>query len=471
MEHLSPETVIRALRCVRDAEKGKGADGLPGALDSAMELTHAKRGFVVTAGREPKIMAARGGGKDLAAGDRFVARSLVAEAFKKSSLIRVDDPKRDKRFEDDPGLQAQSIWSVLVAPLQIRGEKNGVCILVDRDPGKRFGEDDEVLLRLFAPSLAVFLELALAKEHREDPGRGVKRLVGVSRAILDLHEVVKKVADSDFPALVTGETGTGKELVARAIHEESSRGHRRFGAVNVSELSKHLIDSELFGHMPGAFTDAKGRRHGIIKEHDGSTVLLDEIGELPPECQVKLLRFLQEGQVRPTGSDVAYDVDVRIVAATHRDLEALVKAGAFRGDLYFRLNVLKVETPPLRERPEDLPALVDHFLRIVADEAGKPVPVMSEAAMDAIRRHRFPGNVRELENAIRSAVVLGDDPIQPHDLVLGVRARKDALDAERIQAALDAAGGRVSKAVKLLGMHRSQWYKLKERRPDLFPPD
>jgi two-component system response regulator HydG len=235
-------------------------------------------------------------------------------------------------------------------------------------------------------------------------------IIGPGHAMRTLQASIDRVAESSAPVVVTGETGVGKELVARAIHARGDRRSRTFIAVNTSAVQDDLFESEVFGHVRGAFTGAAQARKGLLTEADGGTLLLDEIGDMPMSMQSKLLRVLQFGEVRPVGSDRVHFVDVRIIAATHRDLPALVRDGRFREDLYFRLNVLPVLVPPLRDRREDIPALVAHFLAEARRRAPRsPVRSVGEEGMRALVEAPWPGNVRELASAIERAVVFSSD--------------------------------------------------------------
>jgi two-component system response regulator HydG len=241
-------------------------------------------------------------------------------------------------------------------------------------------------------------------------------LLGASPAMRNLQTAIAFVARSSAPVLVTGETGVGKELVARAIHAQGARSSRPFVAVNTSAIPHSLLEGEIFGHARGGFTGAVQARKGLLTEADGGTLLLDEIGDMPFALQAKLLRVLQFGDVRPVGSDRTRHVDVRIIASTHRDLPALVKEGRFREDLYFRLNVLSVPVPPLRDRREDIPALAAHFLaQVCARTPASPVRTIGPAAARALTERAWPGNVRELESCIERAVVFGVDAIIDKD--------------------------------------------------------
>jgi two-component system nitrogen regulation response regulator GlnG len=233
-----------------------------------------------------------------------------------------------------------------------------------------------------------------------------ERLVGRSGALLDVFKTIGRVARSDVPVLVTGESGTGKELIARAIHAASSRAAGPFVAVNAAAIPRELLESELFGHERGAFTGAVEARAGRFREASGGTLFLDEIGDMPVDLQAKLLRVLQTGEVTSVGGRRAEALSVRIVAATHRDLDAAVANGAFREDLLYRLRVVPIAVPPLRERREDIPPLIDHFLARYDAELTGGMHVISPAAVERLVRHAWPGNVRELENAIKRALVL-----------------------------------------------------------------
>ncbi len=265
---------------------------------------------------------------------------------------------------------------------------------------------------------------ALARENRMLRARvekdyGMGNLIGSGPAMRQVFETIEKVAETDLTVLIRGESGTGKELVAQAIHENSARKGRPFVAVNCAAISAELVESELFGHEKGAFTGADARRAGRFETADGGTIFLDEIGDMAPETQAKVLRVLQEQSFERVGGNQPLEVDVRVVAATHRDLEKDVADGRFREDLYYRLKVVEVQLPGLRERREDLGALAERFGRQVAERLGREQKPLSDAALGALARHAWPGNVRELRNVIEQAMVLSSGPeIQVEDLNL-----------------------------------------------------
>jgi two-component system response regulator HydG len=253
-------------------------------------------------------------------------------------------------------------------------------------------------------------------------------MIGSSDVMQDLYNRIHKVAPTNATVLVHGETGTGKELVARALHEESNRNNHLMISVNCAAIPDTLIESELFGYEKGAFTGAANNREGLVAAADGGTLFLDEIGELPLEAQARLLRVLQEGEVRPLGSVESRKVDVRLVAATHRDLRKLSKEGKFREDLYFRINVVQLELPPLRERGRDIINIAESLLQRYCSQFGKPQLKLSSAAVDAIMSYNWPGNVRELENAMQRAVILCEDTNEIGDHLLSIDTDNPDLD-------------------------------------------
>ena len=253
-------------------------------------------------------------------------------------------------------------------------------------------------------------------------------MIGSSDVMKDLYNRIRKVAPTAATVLIHGETGTGKELVARALHEESSRNNHLMISVNCAAIPETLIESELFGYEKGAFTGAATNREGLVAAADGGTLFLDEIGELPLEAQARLLRVLQEGEVRPLGAVESRKVDVRLVAATHRDLRKLAKEGKFREDLYFRINVVQLELPPLRERGRDIINIAEALLQRYCSQFGKPLLKLSSSAIDTVMSYNWPGNVRELENAMQRAVILCEDSNEINGALLSIDMDNSDLD-------------------------------------------
>jgi len=303
---------------------------------------------------------------------------------------------------------------------------------------------------------------------------GLEGLIGHSSAMTRVFEMIGQVADTNATCLVLGESGTGKELVARAVHSNSRRKDRRFVAVNCAALSEGLIESELFGHQKGAFTGAISAKEGRIVYADGGTLFLDEVGDMPLATQAKLLRVLESREVTPVGGNTSRKVDIRLVAATNRDLEEMVQEGEFREDLLFRLKVVEVRLPPLRERQGDVPLLVDHFIQELGSEHGRDVRGITPEARTALVRYDWPGNVRELRNVVENMVLLArSDVLTEDDLPEAVRegthkpgagyplAGRSLEEVERdlIEANLELAGGNRQKAAKILGIGERTLYR------------
>jgi two-component system response regulator PilR (NtrC family) len=341
--------------------------------------------------------------------------------------------------------------------------------------------------------LRIVIEKALEKKVLSSENRRLRRelrsqsrgrnIIGHSAAMQQLYDLIAQVAETKTNVLVSGESGTGKELVARAIHEQSPRNDQPFVAINCGAIPENLLESELFGHMKGAFTGAVQTKAGLFEAASGGTLFLDEIGELSQPLQVKLLRALQERAIRRVGDTVDRKVDVRIVSATNRRLEDEVAAGRFREDVYYRLNVIQLELPPLRDRVEDIPLLAQHFIRVFAEELGKDVEGMDAAAYEMLSAYAFPGNVRELENLIERAVALTHQPMIGCDLLPpsvtesrdapcvalipeeGVSLEALVSDYERslLREALSITKGVKKKAARLLGVSfRSFRYRLEK---------
>jgi two-component system response regulator HydG len=314
----------------------------------------------------------------------------------------------------------------------------------------------------------------LTTSSSDGPSRYAE-IIGRSRAIRDLLDLVARVADTESTALITGETGTGKELVGRAIHEKSRRRDRIFSPVNSAAFPETLLESELFGHRRGAFTGASAHKKGLFEAADQGTVFLDEVAEMPLSMQAKLLRFLQTGEIRPVGSEQTRHVDVRLVTATNKDLEAEVAAGRFREDLYYRLAVIPIHIPPLRERREDIELLASHFLARFAARSGKRIHGIDADAQALLSAYAWPGNVRELENCIERGVALcSSDRIRPDDLPQRLRSREEqkipgaipsleSVEREHILATLERVGWNRKRAASALRISTTTlWRRLKD---------
>lgn len=319
-----------------------------------------------------------------------------------------------------------------------------------------------------------FRDLSALKELEEEVKEKYtfRDIVSRNPRMLEIFRVLPEVAASDATVLIQGESGTGKELFARAIHDLSPRRERPLVKVNCAAVPETLLESELFGYVKGAFTDAKRDKPGRFKLAEGGTVFLDEIGDMPLALQAKLLRVLESKEYEPLGATRTERADVRIVAATNRDLEGMVKEGQFREDLYYRLNVFKIELPPLRQRREDIPLLVEHFITKLRHKTGKEIEGVTEEAMGFILEHSWPGNVRELENVLEHAFILCKDRwIRPEHLPEYLRKRPTLtyggslrqMERELIERTLKDCRGNISRAARQLGIHRTTlWRKLKK---------
>jgi DNA-binding NtrC family response regulator len=349
---------------------------------------------------------------------------------------------------------------------------------------KPFDNDELVLVvERVLEGQALRRDLALLREQVAE-ATGFERLVGKSAAMQRVFDVIRKVADTDLTVLIRGPSGTGKELVANAIHWRSPRQKRPFVKVNCAAFSRELVESELFGHERGAFTGAVSAREGKFEVADGGTLLLDEVGDMPLETQAKILRVLQERELERVGGNRTIKVDVRVLAATNQDLESRVRAGTFREDLFYRLHVVAVTLPPLRERPEDLPLLIERFLDAAATRMRRPRPTPTAGAYRALLAHPWPGNVRELEHALEQAVALaGGETLSVDDLphaLAGASSEADGsgetsganggpatfrdakqrvverFERDFIGAALTRHHGNISKAAEDMGVYRQQ---------------
>jgi transcriptional regulator with GAF, ATPase, and Fis domain len=478
------------------------------ALDATARVMQASGGCVLQIdgeGREATVLAEHG---DVAEAVRGVApalsRTLLQELLRTGETLLLGDAVQT-HGEVTSVLNLQ-VRSVLIAPLKVGGHVTGAIYLENRKRSHAFGDGDrrrlERIASVLGPHVDVGERLEKAAEDRRQlastlHSRETTRFVGESAALRRVLELVEQVADTDAPVLVTGESGSGKELVARAVHDAGRRASGPFVAVSCAAIPESLVEAELFGHERGAFTGAVARRAGRFERADGGTLFLDEVAELRPDLQAKLLRVLQEQSFERVGGDETLRVDARIVAATHRDLKALVAEGAFREDLYYRLHVIPIHVPPLRERREDVAPLALHFLELHGRRMGRRVRLSAEV-LEALEAHDFPGNVRELSNLVQRLVALargttvgvedlpeelrpgrtlslGKDPFRrfrrrpaaSNDELKAWRAELRALcereslamEAAFLQSFLDRAGGNVTEAARSAGMSRTLFHR------------
>ena len=411
-----------------------------------------------------------------------VSRTIAQEVLREGAAMLSNDVLQSEAPSRSQSLTISQIRSLLCLPLIVFERALGVLYLDASDPTVRFDEDDLQLMTAIAGIAAVALENARHIEWLEsEKGRLQEDLqiehnmVGESPRMLEVYQFIAKVAPTDSTVLIGGESGTGKELAARAIHRNSPRADNPFVAINCAALTETLLESELFGHEKGAFTGATAQKKGKLEVADGGTVFLDEVGEMALTLQVKLLRVLQEREFERVGGTRPIKVDIRLIAATNKDLEEAIKDGTFREDLYYRLNVVSLTMPPLRERREDIPLLSSYFAAKHSKKFKRRVTGISPEARNCLLNYNWPGNVRELENTIERAVVLGStELIRPEDLPetvletattqgmssLKYQERINELKKKYILEALDQTSGNYTEAAKLLGMHPNNLHRL-----------
>jgi Nif-specific regulatory protein len=410
------------------------------------------------------------------------SQTILSEVMRENVAVLSNDVIEDETYRTADSLASPNVRSVLAAPMEAQGKLVGVIYMDASSAGVHF---DAGLLQLV---LALGNIAGLAMEnarHLEWLGGENRRLqqelsadhgmIGESQAMRGVLEFISKVAGRESTVLVWGESGTGKELVARAIHANSGRANKPFVAINCAAITETLLESELFGHEKGSFTGAVSQKKGKLEAADGGTVFLDEVGELAVPLQAKLLRVLQEREFERVGGTRSIKVDIRVIAATNRDLKEASRAGSFRQDLYYRLNVVSVRMPALRERKEDIPLLANFFALRFGEKVKRRVAGISAKARACLLRYEWPGNVRELENAIERAVVLGSTELilvedLPEALVEetttegepvtalheGLREAKKAL----IERAIEQAGGNYTEAAGILGVHPNHLFRL-----------
>jgi transcriptional regulator with GAF, ATPase, and Fis domain len=430
---------------------------LEAMLDDVIELTSADKGFLLliegaeaSAGkrldgeRRLTVRASRNVHKhDLATtqGGLAISDSIVRQVIEKARSVIVSDALADTNFGQSESVIAMKLSSVMCAPLLSQGEVIGVLYVGNDKVKHLFDRTQLELLSIFASQASLILQNAmLLNALRADKAKLVAELhdkkfgeiIGACPSMLEVFRKLQKVAGTDISVLITGETGTGKELIAKELHRRSPREGGPFVTINCGAIPENLIESELFGHVKGAFTGAIVSRGGKFQAADKGTLFLDEIGELPLNLQVKLLRALQERVVFRVGDSKPEKVDIRVVAATNRNLDDEIRNGNFREDLYYRLNVVNLWLPPLRDRGDDVMIIAKVLLSKYADELGSAVKGFSQAALASIKKYSWPGNIRQLENRIKKGLVLCDQTLlSPEDLDLGVGAETSILPLEK----------------------------------------
>jgi transcriptional regulator with GAF, ATPase, and Fis domain len=499
-------------------------------VDSAIQLVGAERGFLLInekpgqGGRiadpsQLEVRVARSFDRsDIPVPATLLSTGITGRVAEKGRPVLSVDAGCDERFNDMASVEELRLRSVLCLPIGSDGRIEGLLYMDNRLQRGAFTEDDLDLMGLLAGQAAIAIRNArlmaeLRERNRrlvhsanqirtlnEQLGRRIRdrdselsvmraelerergrydyaSIIGASEPMCRIFRELDRIIETELPVLIQGESGTGKELIARAIHFNGSRKEKPFVVENCAALPDSLLESELFGHTRGAFTGADRARKGLIEEADGGTLFLDEIGDMSPEMQKKLLRVLQNGELRPVGSSRQVRVDIRLLVASNRNLEEMVQAGAFREDLYYRVNVLTIHLPPLRERREDIPLLAEALLGRAAREAGRSPTVLPHDVLALLAAHDWPGNVRELENEMRRILLLGGDAVRPEHLSPRIRESLGASEAEAsgdetplvvgdlpaavarferraIEEALVALEGNKSRAARSLGISR-----------------
>jgi transcriptional regulator with GAF, ATPase, and Fis domain len=458
-------------------------------LRLVFEAVPAERGAILLVGDDGRVVSefgldrAEGGTRPVE-----VSRTILRQVLEEGTAVLAGD-LIEGGFREVESLRAARLSSLLCAPLTLYGRALGAVYLTAADPATHFDESHLQLVTTICGIAAVALNNARHVEQLESENDLLRAeatvehgMVGEGAAVKRVYQFIARVAAADTTVLVRGESGTGKELAARALHRNSPRRERPFVAINCAALTETLLESELFGHERGAFTGALAQKKGKLEVADGGTLFLDEVGETPPAVQAKLLRVLQEREFERVGGTRTIRVDVRVVAATNRDLEEAIGKGEFRQDLYYRLNVVSFEMPPLRERREDIPLLASYFVSKYAAKFKRRVTGLSAEARACLTAYDWPGNVRELENAVERAVVLGStERVLPEDLpetVLDAAPDPAAPDAEAappvtryhdalreakrqlILRALEQSSGSFTEAARLLGVHPNYLHRL-----------
>ncbi len=487
-------------------------------VDTAIELTGAERGFVLLdQGGESVVEIARGaGGAELDGAERELARGVARGVMRDGRPLLALDALTDARLSASVSIHALAIRSLLAAPLAVRGEAAGAIVLDSRRAAAAFEPRHLELVARLADQAGIALGNARLVDELRRQADEIRRLneqlskeveeqrieilekqsslevrfryesiVGASPPMQRVYRILDKIVPTEIPVLITGESGTGKDLVARVVHYNGPRREQRFVTVNCAALTETLLESELFGHRRGAYTGADRDRKGLFEQADHGTLFLDEIGEMPMHLQPKLLRAIQFGEIRRLGEDLPRQVDVRIVAATNRELTAAVREGRFREDLLYRLDVARVHLAPLRERIEDVGLLVDAIFEMLGQRAGTPPRRLEPAALRLFLRHNWPGNVRELEHELtKLAAFVDGDVITELDVLencafheraaaqgapaaSGPVATLEETEVEQIRQALRAAQGNRSRAAEMLGIDRSTLYRKLRRLGEL----
>ena len=464
-------------------------------LDDVIQLTGAARGVVLLVdvgdakASAPRVRASRNvqsGALEDPSG--AISDSIVRQVIETKRPIIVSDALTDTTFGKSESVIALKLSSVMCAPLLSQGETVGALYVANDEVKHLFERKQLDLLTIFAGQASLILQNAMLlsalradkeKLQGELEDKRFGEIIGACASMMEVFRKLAKVAATDISVMITGETGTGKELIAREIHRRSNRASGPFVTVNCGAIPENLMESEMFGHVKGAFTGAVASRAGKFQQADGGTLFLDEVGELTPQLQVKLLRAIQERVVYRVGDNRPERCDIRIVAATNRTLEDMIKTGEFREDLYYRLNVVNLWLPPLRERGDDVFIIAKALLSKYADEMNSPVRGFSPQALSAIRKATWPGNIRQLENRIKKALVLCEKTLLgPEDLDLGADAESPIVPLEKakedfqrryVLEVLERNNGNRTQTARDLGVDPRTIFRYLEKEPNPMP--
>jgi transcriptional regulator with GAF, ATPase, and Fis domain len=495
-EEASPEAELAGMRKLAEvSEKLNGLesvhDQLDGLVDAVIDVTSADKGFVILLeDGEPKVTVARNVDQEnLPNGVRHLSDSIIARVVESKKPLIVSDALHDSMFKGSESVMNLQLCSVMCAPLTAQGQLLGIIYVGNDNVRSLFELSSLDVLTVFATQGALILQNALLRDELKSDRDELVSLMGERRfgdiigshpSLVEVFNKLEKVATTDISVLITGETGTGKELIAREIHNRSTRKGGPFVVVNCGAIPENLMESELFGHVRGAFTGAIATREGKFQAAHGGTLFLDEIGEMPVNLQVKLLRALQERVVMKVGDTKSEQVDIRVIAATNRDLELEIKKGAFREDLFYRLNVVNLHLPALRDRGDDTIVIAKFFLHKYADEFGARVKGFTPGALSAIRKYDWPGNIRQLENRIKKAIVLCEKTlVGPEDMdlfpealqaVVPLTEAREEFQRRYILEVLERNNGNRTKTARDLGVDPRTIFRYLEREPDAPDP-
>lgn len=454
-------------------------------MDIAMKTLEAERGFILLkadAGSDDfKEVTARNISENAIDSIRELSTSVVNQVLKTGDPVLTMDAQADQRFSGAQSVLFHNIRSVICTPLIFDNQSLGAIYMDSRSGEGKFDEESLKFIQAFSKQAAIAIQNARLFENLESENKKLKNqialganfpeIVGKSAAIIRIFEIIRDVADTTASVLIEGESGTGKELVARAIHTNSNRKDKPFIPIFCGSLAENILESELFGHKKGAFTGAIENKPGLFEEASGGTLFLDEIGEINKNIQTKLLRVLQEGEIKRVGETNIRKVEVRILSATNKDLLDEVKKGNFREDLYYRLNVINIKMPPLRDRKEDITLLAEYFLKRYAERNKKNIEGFSTEALNYLMAYQWPGNIRELENTIERAVILSKDIIiHPENLSMSepqaplpIGQTLEEIEKSVVLTTLERNDNNRTKTAGVLGVSR-RWlqYRLKD---------